>query len=232
MSIREALSPVFRNSETASAVADLLEELEYCWRDEIAHITDNLSLEDADEQFVVDWFAFYGFPFKTTVDGKINRYALKKWRSFLNQRGMRKTVAAAVTSGGELFMRDPIDVEVYFWYDLPEWFKSDKEDGWVYVVTSDPRVGLNEFVLSMVPAGYRLRIYLRHLVKGVQDTWEVTGQLHSERRVNTLGYGPFMNEQWNFTGLYIRGYTFAELYENFDPYGMFTGQKTTTFHIG
>ena len=178
-STHKALADVIKDKAIGGLVVELIDELLFSIDIEIDSITDHLDIDTMSRDFFMEWLFFYGLRVKYADNGVLDRNAVRRMIGLLKHRGSLGSIYSAITSGGGLFINEPINASLYHWYEVPERVQPFPVDGVIYIESNDDRVVFqSDLLLRVKPAGYRFELFFYRLVKPVNVPQAVVSYFH------------------------------------------------------
>jgi len=231
LNLDKVTAPHLRSKPIARAFAELSREVLYSAQRKVDGMLDILDVDLMDEDFFLEWISFYGVDLSGALEGTLDRNVIRRFRAVLKKRGQLSSIKYMVSSGGGLFLSEPIDIELYHWFEVPESITTNPESGIIYVKTSDKRAFLESNMLELVtPAGYKYSLTFSNFTQGVEIPSEVLNLQKNTHKHLTVDAEPevtkqlmrriegfitthksVFNQKWSHTGAYKNGYSYARI---------------------
>lgn len=239
MDVRGIVADVVKDKKIAGVVVDLIEEMLASANVGIEEITDILDTEKMSMEFLLKWFSFYGVDFNTAENGEIDRAAARRYRALLRKRGELEAIGSVIQSGGGMFVKEPIEAQLWLWDTVPKYVEPEPEDGFIYVRTSNPNIITDSPLIDKVtPAGYTYLTTIVKLIKevlailedpqvwlnkywerGVADQVIITGKWWEKRTHLPIYTRPaLMDNQWQASGAQWEGTSITSLTQRLQSY--------------
>lgn len=148
----------FRDNPFTKAFLELVDEVIFCCYMESREILSQLSFEDMDDDFFLQYQNFFLDGLSTYNIDELDKLTLSQWFSLLHVRGQLQDLNKLLKFGGSLKQTQQLnDFQIYNNADVPETITTETKDGIIYTVT-DKNINLDNdfFINQQTPAGYKL----------------------------------------------------------------------------
>ena len=148
----------FRDNPFTKAFLELVDEVIFCCYMESREILSQLSFEDMDDNFFLEYQSFFLNGLSTYNINKLDRLTLSEWFSLLHARGELSDLYKLLKFGGSLKSElTNTEFELYNNADVPETVTKIAKDGIIYAVTEKNLSLDSDFLINQqIPAGYRI----------------------------------------------------------------------------
>lgn len=222
-----------RENDFIRAYLDLVDEIIFCCNMEALDILSNMSFEDMDDNYFIEYINFFLNGLSTYNIEELDRKVLSEWFSLLHVRGELSDIDKLFRFGGSLKNREKNVFGLYNNADVPNQTINETKDGVIYLITDNNMELDDDFLINQqIPAGYRIGLIRNpdpFLVNG-GDKINLEKDLESYIHINSGDSVDLLKELEGTITFYRRRqfdqyYSFSELYRS-----QYTINQLSKFH--